>query len=218
MIQVAGKKSSGIKRVWSYNIWGSHSCAAEDSSHYAMWAGKHERLKIFSRNAVPSPSWSISQLDKMVQQPWRHASLFSSLWIWICVDKWVLNEGNHNHLKICIAEHHTTFEVIWSDFDRASSLLCGNKMPTRCNRWYLLQIFLHAQHVSGNTMPIIRNSRVLYRWLLPVVFGALFFRLSVWCGAEGYVSGLQAENWKTKHQIPQAATICIILSSSWWWA
>ena len=70
--------------------------------------------------------------------------------------------------------------------------LCGNKMPTRCNRLYLLQILLHAQHVSGNTMPIIRSSRVLYRWSLPVVFGALVFRLSVWCGAEGYVSGLQA--------------------------
>ena len=24
--------------------------------------------------------------------------------------------------------------------------------------------------------------------------------------------------WKPKHQIPQAATNCIILSSSWWWA
>ena len=33
---------------------------------------------------------------------------------------------------------------------------------------------------------------MLYRWLLPVVFGALVFKLSVWCGAEGYVSGLQA--------------------------
>jgi hypothetical protein len=28
--------------------------------------------------------------------------------------------------------------------------------------------------------------------LLPVVFGALVFNLSVWCGAEGYVSGLRA--------------------------
>ena len=41
-------------------------------------------------------------------------------------------------------------------------------------------------------MPIIRSSRVLYSWLLPVVFGALVFKLSVWCGAEGYVSGLRA--------------------------
>ena len=37
-----------------------------------------------------------------------------------------------------------------------------------------------------------QSSRVLYRWLLPVVFGALVFKLSVWCGAEGYVCGLQA--------------------------
>ena len=57
---------------------------------------------------------------------------------------------------------------------------------------FLLQILLLAQHVSGITMPIIRRSRVLYRWLLPVVFGALVFKLSVWCVAEGYVSGLRA--------------------------
>ena len=56
---------------------------------------------------------------------------------------------------------------------------------------FLLQILLLAQHVSGTTMPIIRSSRVLYRWLLPVVFGAVVFKLLVWCGAEGYVSGLQ---------------------------
>ena len=49
-----------------------------------------------------------------------------------------------------------------------------------------------AQHVSSTVMPIIRSSRVLHRRLLPVVFGALVFRLSVFCGAEGYVSGLRA--------------------------
>ena len=47
-------------------------------------------------------------------------------------------------------------------------------MPTRCNRCFLLQILLLAQHVSGTIMPIIRSSRVLYKWLLPVVFGAWF--------------------------------------------
>ena len=49
---------------------------------------------------------------------------------------------------------------------------------------FLLQILLLAQHVSGTTMPIVRSSRVLYKWLLPVVFGALVFKLSVWYGAE----------------------------------
>ena len=57
---------------------------------------------------------------------------------------------------------------------------------------FLLQILLLAQHVSCTTMPIIRSWRVLYSWLLPVVCGALVFKLSVWCGAEGYVSGFRA--------------------------
>jgi hypothetical protein len=37
----------------------------------------------------------------------------------------------------------------------------------------LLQTLLLAQHVSVAIMTIIRGSRVLYRWLLPVVFGAV---------------------------------------------
>ena len=86
---------------------------------------------------------------------------------------------------------------VWrqSEVPTSVSLLlsqCGNKISTRCNRWFLLQILLLAQYVSGTIMPIIRSSRVLYKWLLPIVFGALVFKLSVWCGAEGCVSGLRA--------------------------
>ena len=55
----------------------------------------------------------------------------------------------------------------------------------------LLQFLLFAQQVSGTTMSVIRSSRVLYSGLLPVVFRAVVFKLLVWCGAEGYVSGLQ---------------------------
>jgi len=31
----------------------------------------------------------------------------------------------------------------------------------------------------------------IMQWLLPVVFRVVVFKLLVWCGAEGYVSGLQ---------------------------
>jgi len=31
----------------------------------------------------------------------------------------------------------------------------------------------------------------IIQWLLPVVFGAVVFSLLAWCGAKGYVSGLQ---------------------------
>jgi len=56
---------------------------------------------------------------------------------------------------------------------------------------FLLQILLLAQHVSGTTMPIIRSSRVLYSSYCLVVFGAVVFKLFVWCRAEGYECGLQ---------------------------
>ena len=45
---------------------------------------------------------------------------------------------------------------------------------------------------SGTIMPIIRSSRVFYGRLLPVVFGALVFKLSVWCWVDGYLSVLRA--------------------------
>ena len=37
----------------------------------------------------------------------------------------------------------------------------------------------------------------IIQWLLPVVFRAVVFKLLVWCGAEGYVSGLQDVALKT---------------------
>ena len=55
-------------------------------------------------------------------------------------------------------------------------------MPTKCNRGFLLQILLLAQHVSGTTMPIIRSSRVLYSGCCLWYF-VLWFS-SCWSGVE----------------------------------
>jgi len=45
----------------------------------------------------------------------------------------------------------------------------------------------------------------IIQWLLPVVFSAVVFKLLLWCGAEGYVSGLQdaAANHSTKYHREQ---------------
>ena len=56
---------------------------------------------------------------------------------------------------------------------------------------FLLQFLLLAQHVSGTTMPIIRSSKSIIQWLLPVVFRAVVLKLLVWCGAKDYVSRLR---------------------------
>ena len=60
------------------------------------------------------------------------------------------------------------------------------------------------------------------QWLLPVVFGAVVFKSLVWCGAEGYVSGLQdaalstqqTNNLKTTAANTTGCNHCITLLSS----
>ena len=52
----------------------------------------------------------------------------------------------------------------------------------------------------------------IIRWLLPVVFRAVVFKLLVWCGAEGYVSGLQ--DAVKQHRNTTGRNHCIILLSS----
>jgi len=51
--------------------------------------------------------------------------------------------------------------------------------------------------------------KIIIQWLLLVVFRAVVFKLLVWCGAEGYVSGSQdtadqqLENHSTKYHKQQ---------------
>jgi hypothetical protein len=63
----------------------------------------------------------------------------------------------------------------------------------------------------------------IIQWLLPVVSRAVVFKLLVWCGAEGYVSGLQDAAAAAPHQTNNLKTTapnttdsnhCIILLSS----
>jgi len=67
----------------------------------------------------------------------------------------------------------------------------------------LLQILLLAQHVSCTIMPIIRSSKVLYRWLLPVVFGALSSIPQTGHTTHISTPERQLENHSTKHHRQQ---------------
>jgi len=53
----------------------------------------------------------------------------------------------------------------------------------------------------------------IIQWLLPVVFGAVVLKLLVWCGAEGYVSGLQDATASCKPDTT-GSNHCITLLSS----
>ena len=79
---------------------------------------------------------------------------------------------------------------------------------------FSLQILLHAQHVSGTTMPIIRSSRVLYSYSGGCLWYFVLWFSSCWSGVELRVMCpvcrmLQHPANRThnpQHQIPQAAT------------
>ena len=57
----------------------------------------------------------------------------------------------------------------------------------------------------------------IIQWLLPVVFRAVVFKLPVWCGAEGYVSGLQDAAWWCPKHVEQAirSAVKTSVASSW---
>ena len=44
-------------------------------------------------------------------------------------------------------------QVIWCDFDRASSLICVNKMPTRCNRGFYCRSYCLVNMFRASLCP-----------------------------------------------------------------
>ena len=53
------------------------------------------------------------------------------------------------------------------------------------------EVFIASSTCFGHHYDNRQELKSIIQWLLPVVFRAVVFKLLVWCGAEGYVSGLQ---------------------------
>jgi len=62
--------------------------------------------------------------------------------------------------------------------------ICGNKMPTRCNRGFYCRS-IACSTCFGHQYAHHQELKSIIQWLLPVVFRAVVFKLLVWCGAEG---------------------------------
>ena len=80
--------------------------------------------------------------------------------------------------------------LIWCDFDRASSLICGKKCQLHATEVFIADL-IACSTCFGHHYGHHQELKSIIQWLLPVVFRAVVFKLLVWCGAEGYVSGLQ---------------------------
>jgi hypothetical protein len=81
---------------------------------------------------------------------------------------------------------------ICSDFDRASSLICGNKMPTRCNRCFFIADLIACSTCFGNHYAHHQELESIIQLVAACGLWCLVFKLSVWCGVEGCGSSLRA--------------------------
>ena len=92
-------------------------------------------------------------------------------------------------------------QKIWYDFDRASSLICGNKMPTRCSRGFYCRSYC--------LFNMFRAS------LCPSSGAQEYYTVVAACGISCCDPANRTHNpqlhtrpttWKPQHQKPQAAT------------
>ena len=68
--------------------------------------------------------------------------------------------------------------------------MCGNKCQLDATEVFIVDL-IACSTCFGHHYAHHQELKSIIQWLLPVVFRAVVFKLLVWCGAEGYVSGLQ---------------------------
>ena len=85
--------------------------------------------------------------------------------------------AHHQELK-SIIQWFKHSEYVWCDFDRASSLICGNKMPTRCNRgfycrsYWMLNMFWAPLRPSSGAQEyytVVHTLRICLMWFSPCI-------------------------------------------------
>jgi len=68
--------------------------------------------------------------------------------------------------------------------------ICGKKCQLDATEVFIADLIACCT-CSGHHYAHHQELKSIIQWLLTVVFRAVIFKLLVWCGAEGYVSGLQ---------------------------
>ena len=99
-----------------------------------------------------------------------------------------------------------TNDHVWCGFDRASSLICGNKMPTRCNRGFYWRSYCLLNMLRA---PLCPSSGAQEYYTVVAACGISC------CGFQ--VAGL-VWSWGLCVRNTTGSNHCIILLSSWWWA
>ena len=126
---------------------------------------------------------------------------------------------------VLLMNHTTVYQSlwrwIWCDFDRASSLICGNKMPTRCNRGFYCRSYCLLNMFRA---PICLSSGAQEYYTVVAACGISCCGFQVvglvwsWGLCVQFAAPHQTSNLKTTAWNTTGSNHCIILLSSWRWA
>ena len=118
----------------------------------------------------------------------------------------------------------TNFDQTWCNFDRASSLICGNKMPTRCKRGFYCRSYCLLNIFRAPLCPS-SGAQEYYTVVAACGISCCGFQVVglVWSRGlcvrfAGCSAPHQTSKLKTTAPNTTGSNHCIILLSSWWWA
>ena len=121
---------------------------------------------------------------------------------------------------------------IWRGFDRASSLICGNKIPIRCNRGFycrsycLLNMFRASLCPSSGAQEYYTVVAACGIWCCGFQVAGLVWSWGLCVRFNQHPANrthnpqvhTRPATWKTKARNTTGSSHCIIILSSWWWA
>jgi hypothetical protein len=89
------------------------------------------------------------------------------------------SSGSHNQYLAKITGLVQCRYRLWCGFDRASSLICGNRMPTRCNRWIFIADRIACSACFGHHYAHHRELESFIQLVGACELWCLVFKLSV---------------------------------------
>ena len=175
-------------------------------------------------------------------------SIFQTLWLHLRVSAYVsyplisccvpnptyIPSHSNNNGESSTNSSSCNFVLFWCDFDRASSLICGNKMPTRCNRGFYCRSYC-LLNMFRAPLCLSSGAQAYYTVVAACGISCCGFQVAglVWSwGLCPFCRMLQhpanrthnpqlhtrPATWKTTAKNTTRSNHCIILLSSWWWA
>jgi len=106
----------------------------------------------------------------------------------------------------------SNLSVLWEDI-LSNSQRKSIKMQ-QCIKRFCISYLYEAQHVSGDTLPIIRSLKLHYQHLVLHMWRVVWRVISGRCQVESRVQQLHIQQLST-YSKPEVATVVL---SSWWWA